>query len=232
MKISIVIPVYNEEKTLPELIRRITSVDLNLEKEIIFIDDASTDKSREILKEYDGIYKVIFQPQNIGKGRAVIEGFKAVTGDIVLIQDADLEYDPKDYSILIKPILDNEADVVYGSRFLEPKNNKVVYKRGYLFSRFLNYLSGVLSGTHLNDMYTCYKVFSKEAINLIYPKLTSKRFGIDPELTAWVSKLDLRVSEVPISYQGRTYKEGKKITWKDGIAAIFHIIKFNVFTRK
>lgn len=232
MKLSIIIPVYNEEKTLPVLVKAVEQVELPLEKELIFVDDFSSDKSREILASYKTRYTVIFLNKNQGKGFAVKRGFQEATGDIVLVQDADLEYNPQDYPVLIRPILNGEADVVYGSRFLEPKGNKIIYRHGYLFSRWLNYFSNVLSGVYLSDMYTCYKVFSKDAINKIYPRLKSKRFGIDPELTAWVGKFKLRVKEVPISYQGRTYEEGKKINWKDGLAAIFHIIRFNLFTKK
>ena len=233
MKLSIVIPVYNEERTLRKLISAVEAVDLPLEKEIILIDDFSNDKSREILSEYQNKYRVILLNKNQGKGTAVKKGFEAATGDIVLVQDADLEYNPQDYPALIKPIVDGVADVVYGSRFLESgRNNTIVYAHGYLFSRVLNWMSNVLNGLALSDMYTCYKVFSKDAINQIYPRLVSKRFGIDPELTAWVAKFNLRIVEVPISYIGRTYGEGKKINWKDGLAAIWHIIKFNLFTRK
>lgn len=233
-KLSIIIPVYNEERTLWRLISAIEAIDLPLSKEVILVDDGSTDGTREILKTLDsGKYKVILQDKNQGKGVAVKRGFETATGDIVLIQDADLEYNPQDYPTLIRPIVEGVADVVYGSRFLkqEHNNNTIVYKRGYLFSRMLNWLSNVLSGVWLTDMYTCYKVFSKDAISKIYPNLKSKRFGIDPELTAWVGKMNLKVVEVPISYRGRTYQEGKKINWKDGIAAIFHIIKFNLVTK-
>lgn len=229
MKLSIIIPVYNEEKTLPSLVAAVEQVDLPLEKELIFVDDYSSDRSREILSGYAGKHKVLFLDKNHGKGVAVKHGFQEATGDIVIIQDADLEYNPQDYPNLIKPIISGEADVVYGARFLEPKNNKIIYRHGYLFSRFLNGFSNILSGVKLNDIYTCYKVFSGEAIKKIHPQIKSKRFGIDPELTSWIGKLNLRVAEVPISYNGRTYEEGKKINWKDGLAAIWHIIRFNLF---
>lgn len=230
-KLSIVIPVYNEENTLLDLITAVEQVELPLEKELIFIDDCSSDKSKEILSRYQNKYKTIFLDTNQGKGAAVKRGFQAATGDIVLIQDADLEYNPGEYPILVKPIMDGVADVVYGSRFMGfNSNNTIIYKRGYVFSRILNWMSNVLSGVKVTDMYTCYKVFSAEAANKIHPHLTSKRFGIDPELTAWVGKFKFRIVEVPISYKGRTYEEGKKINWKDGIAAVFHIIRFNLLT--
>ena len=238
MKLSIIIPVFNEERTLSRLVSAVKSVELPLEKEIILVDDCSSDNSREILyhisKSVEGRppheVRVLVLEKNQGKGAAVKRGFEEATGDIVLIQDADLEYDPQEYPTLIKPILEGRADVVYGSRFLKSElRNKIVYKRGYMFSRILNWFSGVLSGVQLTDMYTCYKVFSKEAIDRIHPRLMSKRFGIDPELTAWAAKFELRIVEAPISYRGRTYEEGKKINWKDGIAAIFHIIRFNLF---
>mgnify|MGYP001564315382 FL=1 len=232
-KLSIIIPVFNEERTLPILVSAVEKLDLPLEKEIIFVDDFSSDGSRNILSGYGNRHKVIFLDKNQGKGAAVKRGFEAATGDIVLIQDADLEYDPRDYRDLIKPIMNGEADVIYGSRFLKSGlHNKIVYKHGYLFSRVLNWMSNILSGVRLTDMYTCYKVFSKDAINKIYPHIKSKKFGIDPELTAWIGKINLRVVEVPVSYTGRTYEEGKKINWKDGLAAIWHIIRFNIFTRK
>lgn len=233
MKLSIIIPVYNEERTLRKLINAVEAVDLPLKKEIILVDDGSTDETRKILEEYKSKHKVVFWGKNYGKGIAVKRGFQEAIGDIVLIQDADLEYNPQDYPALIRPIVDGKADVVYGSRFLESRhNNTIVYKHGYLFSRVLNWVSNVLSGLALSDMYTCYKVFSKDAINKIYPRLKSKRFGIDPELTAWIGKMHLKVVEVPISYSGRTYQDGKKINWKDGLAGIWHIIRFNIFTRK
>ena len=255
MKLSIVIPIYNENRTLEKIVSAIEAVDLPLEKELIFIDDCSTDGSREVLTQlihtpirhvgYPQFHKErrgIFLDKNQGKGAAVKRGFQEATGDIVLIQDADLEYNPQDYLVLIEPIMNGAAGVVYGSRFFsrnqasgdfEPvKQNEIIYKHGYLFSQFLNWLSNILSGVKLTDMYTCYKVFSKSAIDKIWPRLTSKRFGIDPELTAWIGKFKFRVVEMPISYRGRTYAEGKKINWKDGLAAIWHIIKFNLFTKK
>lgn len=233
MKLSIIIPVYNEEKTLEKITSAVEAVSLSLDKEIIFVDDFSSDRSREILSKYTSKHRVVFLDKNQGKGASVKRGFEKATGDMVLIQDADLEYNPQEYSELLDPILKGTADVVYGSRFLDYKrHNRIVYQHGYLFSRFLNWLSNVLSGVKLTDMYTCYKVFSGEAIKQIYPRLESKRFGIDPELTAWIGKMKFRVVEVPISYSGRTYEEGKKINWKDGLAAIWHIIRFNLFVRK
>ncbi|TSC90615.1 MAG: glycosyl transferase family protein [Parcubacteria group bacterium Gr01-1014_2] len=248
-KISIVIPVYNEKNTIREILRRVEAVELNFsasggpaegwEKEIILIDDFSTDGTREILSALGGPamgggntdqnYKVFFQEKNMGKGRAVKKGFEEARGDIVLIQDADLEYDPNDYPGLIQPIVDGRADAVYGSRFLKDSSSKIVYKHGYLFSRALSWFSNILSGLKLSDIYTCYKVFSKEAVGKIAGDIKSSRFGIDPELTALIAKNKFRILEVPIRYKGRTYEEGKKINWKDGLAAIWHIIRFNLF---
>lgn len=233
-KLSIVIPVFNERKTISAVLAAIRKVELPMEKEIILVDDCSTDGSREILKALSG-FKVILLDKNQGKGAAVKRGFGEATGDITLIQDGDLEYDPRDYAALVEPIIEGRADVVYGSRFIEserPRKNRIIYKRGYLFSKALNWMSNILSGARISDMYTCYKVLSRDSMDKIYPRLTSKRFGIDPELTALASKFNLKIEEVPISYRGRTYEEGKKINWKDGLAAIWHIIKFNIFTGK
>ena len=230
---------------MPRLVSAVKSVELPLKKEIILVDDCSTDGSREILchisKSVEGRpphdppheIRVVFLEKNQGKGAAVKRGFEEATGDIVLIQDADMEYDPQEYPNLIRPIMSGEADVVYGSRFAKSevsRQNKIIYRHGYVFSQVLNKMSALLSGLNLTDMYTCYKVFSGEAIKQIHPHLTSKRFGIDPELTAWVGKLNFKIVEVPISYRGRTYEEGKKINWKDGLAAVWHIIRYNLFT--
>ena len=232
MKLSIVIPVYNEKNTLEKILERVEKVKVEgiKEKEVVLVDDFSTDGTKDILRGFNfPHYKIFFHEKNQGKGAAVKTGFSQATGDIVLIQDADLEYDPEDYPLLLKPILSGQAEVVYGSRFLKPGQNKTIYRHGYLFSQALNKMSNFLNGLSLSDMYTCYKVFSKKSMEKIHPRLRSKRFGIDPELTAWTVKFNFKIQEVPISYQGRTYKEGKKINWKDGLAAIWHIIRFNLF---
>lgn len=230
-KLSIIIPVYNEKNTIKDILKRIESVELNdIEKELILVDDFSTDGTREILSGLDSNYKVFFHDKNMGKGRAVKRGFEQATGDIILIQDADLEYDPGDYPRLIRPIIEGRTDTVFGSRFLDKNlHNKIVYRHGYITGKALNWFSNFLSGFKLTDMYTGYKVFSKKAIEKIIPFIKSKRFGIEPELTALIAKNKFRILEVPIRYQGRTYQEGKKINWKDGLAAIWHIIRFNLF---
>ncbi|MEK7659542.1 MAG: glycosyltransferase family 2 protein [Patescibacteria group bacterium] len=234
-KLSVIIPVYNEKNTIEEIIRRVESVNIaDVEKEIILIDDCSDDGTREILRRYENRYKLILLDRNRGKGNALKIGLMEATGDLVIIQDADLEYSPDDYPRLIKPVLGGDADFVYGSRFLRSHltiNNRIVYKRGYLFSQFLNLFSNVLSGLRLSDVYTCYKVFSKEAAEKIGPHLVSERFGVEIEIAAYSAKSGLKIIEVPISYKGRTYEEGKKINWKDGLAAIWHIVRFNIFTK-
>ncbi|MBI2627844.1 MAG: glycosyltransferase family 2 protein [Candidatus Niyogibacteria bacterium] len=229
MKLSIIIPVYNEKNTVQELIKKVQNVFLpDMEKEIIIVDDGSTDGTRDILKKVSGI-KYIFHDKNLGKGGAIKTGFQRATGDIILIQDADLEYDPNEYGRLIAPIFSGRADVVYGSRFVGNDPHRVLYVWHYLANRFLTILSNILTGFNLSDMETCYKVFRKEVVDSFKEKLKSKKFGIEPELTARIAKGRWRIYEVGISYYGRTYEEGKKINWKDGLAAIWHIIRFNLF---
>lgn len=223
MKLSVVIPVYNEKDTIREILRRVQ--DVELPKEIIVIDDCSTDGTREILQSLppsDNV-KILFQPRNMGKGAALRAGFGQVSGDIVIIQDADLEYDPAEYPELIRPILQNKADVVYGSRFLSGPH-RVLFFWHSVGNRVLTTLSNMLTDLNLTDMETCYKVFRADVLKKI--KLRENRFGIEPEFTAKIAKARCRIYEVPISYAGRDYSEGKKISWKDGIAALFIILKY------
>jgi len=229
MKLSIVIPVLNEKNTILEILKRIEAVQLPLEKEIILIDDASTDGTREILKSLPiDKYKIFYHEKNQGKGAAVHKGFSEVSGDIIIIQDADLEYDPAEYGKLIKPIVDGKADVVYGSRLIGSEARRVLYFWHYLGNRCLTFLSNILSNLNLSDMETGYKVFSRPALNKIMPYLISNRFGIEPEITMLIGRNKFRIYEVGITYAGRTYEEGKKIGWRDGLAAVWHIIRFGV----
>jgi len=223
LKISIVIPIYNEQETLETLIAKVNAVDYH--KEIILIDDFSTDGTRAILEGYENKenFKVLYHKRNRGKGAALRTGFSNVSGDIIIIQDADLEYNPSDYGVLLDPILDGRADVVYGSRFLGGPH-RVLFFWHYVGNLFLTTFSNMLTNVNLTDMETGYKVFTKE----VKERLTFKcdRFGFEPEFTAKVAKNNFRIYEVPISYSGRDYSEGKKITWKDGVAAIWYIFKF------
>ena len=226
MKISVVIPCYNEESTIENIIDRVKKAP-GQNKEIIVVDDFSIDGTKEILKNMieDKVDKVIYHSVNKGKGAALRTGFESTTGDIIIIQDADLEYDPNEYEKLIQPIIDGRADVVYGSRFAGGESHRVLYFWHYVGNKFLTLLSNMATNLNLTDMETCYKVFRKEVLEKI--KIRENRFGFEPEITAKVSKLRCRVYEVGISYSGRTYEEGKKIGWKDGLRAIWCILKYN-----
>jgi glycosyltransferase involved in cell wall biosynthesis len=224
MKLSVIIPVYNEQATVAELIKRVKKAKASL-KEIILVDDASTDKSAGILKKIaknDRLLKLVVHPKNHGKGAAIHSGLKHVTGDIVLIQDADLEYSPADYPKLLKPITSGKVKVVYGSRFL---GKKVSFKLlSFIANKVLSLLTRILYRTSMTDMETCYKVFTTKVIKSIH--LSANRFDFEPEVTAKILKKGLKIQEVPISYQGRHKYEGKKIGWKDGFAAIWTLLKY------
>lgn len=227
MKLSVVIPVHNEKKTLDELISRVEAV--NLEKEIIIVDDASTDGTRQLLKKYEERekFKVIYQQKNTGKGSALRVGFDKAEGEIIIVQDADLEYDPTDYPELLKPILDGRADVVYGSRFLGGPH-RVFFFWHYVGNKILTTLSNMCTNLCLTDMETGYKVFRRKVLDAF--TLKSNRFGFEPEFTCKVALNKFRIYEIPISYSGRDYEDGKKIGWKDGVAALWFIFRFRFFS--
>lgn len=251
--LSIVIPIYNEVSSLKELLKQVIDVEIGMRKELILVDDFSTDGTRDILRDIENLQetpheiraylsppdadaastpdadiavKVFYHEVNKGKGATLRTGFQHITGDITLIQDADLEYDPKDYPKLLQPILTSEADVVYGSRFIGGR--QVGLLRSYLANQFLTSLANVVNGTRLTDMETCYKVIRTAVLKEI--TLYSDRFGFEPEITAKLAKRKCKIVEVPISYRGRDYHEGKTVGWKDGIAAIFHILRFRFFS--
>ena len=248
--LSIVIPIYNEVASLKALLRQVADVEIGMKKELILVDDFSTDGTRDILKEIETIQenpddihsyletdvqpenadeisaKVFYHDVNKGKGATLRTGFQYITGEITLIQDADLEYDPQDYPKLLQPILNDEADAVYGSRFMEGKQKGLM--RSYLANQFLTTLANIVNGTKLTDMETCYKVIRTSILKDI--SLYSDRFGFEPEITAKLAKRKCRIVEVPISYRGRDYHEGKTVSWKDGVAAIFHILRFRFFS--
>ncbi|MBA2565715.1 MAG: glycosyltransferase family 2 protein [Gemmatimonadetes bacterium] len=246
MKLSVVIPVYNERRTIEEILRRVQSVDL--EKEIVLVDDASSDGTREFLMELaaeaqerptapilQGCYdlptqnlKLCFMPENGGKGAAIRHGFKQATGDVVVVQDADLEYDPAEYVQLLAPIEQGKADVVFGSRFLSGPH-RVLFFWHYVGNKLLTLLSNMTTNLNLTDMETCYKMFRREVLQAV--TLEEDRFGFEPEVTAKIARGGFRVYEIPISYNGRTYAEGKKINWKDGFRALWCIFKYGMLRR-
>jgi glycosyltransferase involved in cell wall biosynthesis len=234
VKLSVLVPVYNEEHTLEEVVRRVCAV--QIPKEIILVDDGSTDQSRQILsrlqEDNDRVkdplnqIKIFFQPHNQGKGAALKTAFSHVTGDVIVVQDADLEYDPKDYPGLLEPIQAGLADVVYGTRFYGGGAHRVLFFWHYVGNLTLTLISNMLTNLNLSDMEVGYKVFRAEAVKGV--NLKSNRFGFEPEITVKLAKKHCRFYEVPISYHGRTYEEGKKITWKDGVAALYYLIRFRL----
>ena len=227
MILSVIIPCFNEVNTLNELLAAVKECGVE-DLEIIIVDDCSTDGTRELLKNLnDDTIKVLYHDFNKGKGAALRTGFKSATGDICIVQDADLEYDPKEFPLLLDPIIKNKADVVFGSRFQSGRPHRVVYFWHRIGNGVLTLLSNFFTDLNLSDMETCYKAFRTEVIKSI--DIKENRFGFEPEITAKISKMDLRIYEVGISYYGRTYDEGKKIGWKDGVRAIYCILKYNLF---
>lgn len=231
MKISVVIPCYNEIDTIGTIIQRVQAVDLEMECEIVIVDDCSTDGTREYLSGLSESEElnIILHPVNRGKGASLRTGFAHASGDVIIVQDADLEYDPQEYPKLLKPILEGHADVVYGSRFAGGESHRVLYFWHYIANKGLTLLSNVFTNLNLTDMEVCYKVFKREILDEI--ELREDRFGFEPEFTAKVARNGYAVYEVGISYHGRTYDQGKKINWKDGLRAVYVILKHGIFRR-
>ena len=234
--LSVIVPVFNEASTLNEIIDRVTKVPIN--KEIIVVDDASSDSSNSIAKQLPVTHnnelntiQVISHPSNLGKGAAIRSGLKLATGNAIVIQDADLEYDPAELPKLIQPLVEGNADVVFGSRFLGDQPRPAGYLWSYLGNRWITRLSNLFTGLHLTDMESCYKLISKEVVEQIEPSLSSNRFAIEPEITARIARTGARVFEVPVSYQGRTFKEGKKIRVRDAVEAVWAVVRFGLFKR-
>ncbi len=235
-KLSIVIPCYNEENTIEKIIGEVQRVNLGTtKKELVVIDDCSKDKTREILKRLaknDSSLKLLFQDHNHGKGAALKRGILETTGDVMVVQDADLEYDPQEYIRLLYPIERGQADVVYGSRFIGGEPHRIIYYRNQVANKFLTTLSNIFTGLNLTDMETCYKMIRGDLARGLAKDLKAKRFGFEPEITARIAKSKAAVYEIGISYYGRSKEEGKKIGFRDGLKAIWEIIYFNVFVRK